>query len=277
MDALPMTEEQIKAVEMPNNTVQFPAEGTPTLQTIVIPPAVKAEEPAPVAVHKRKAKRKVAPRDEALEVLLADLIRARNSETLGPVRLAAVLRHVGSAAPASKVWLQHEFHLLLKDLIKAKEPKMTRVRQEALVKFLGPQAGTVAPIPQAVTEVSSSATAEESEAMTPAQRQNYAAYMDRQMKERFRKDPQKSADEAAKIIGDAIKARGWGGTGEFTVLVPRTTNMMWLEAACKRAGIRFTAMNYSLMLQNPKISNGTLEKDADRETSLSGGFIVTLS
>lgn len=267
--------EQAPPTTQEQNLVGFTLEGGELGETqrIVL-------EPEPVTpVHKVKP-----PKDKVIEVLLADLIRGMGSETLGPVRLAAVLRHIGSNASAPKIWLNHEFHILMKDFKKAKTPKLKKVRQASLIQFLQPGQTTGVSVEDARREPSGPQSAEAKEInaqdeaeLTPQQRQNYEAYVDRQRQERFRKDPQKSADEAAQIIKSALAKGGWNGAGEFSVYVPITTNVMWLEAACRRAQIRFSAIRYTVALRNATIGKGTGMGDAERDGKPGKQWQVTLS
>jgi hypothetical protein len=269
-----MMDAETKPEEMPQeNVVLFPS---PAIESIE-----ESGAPASIAEPEAPKKRRI-PKDKVLPVLLADLIKGRKSDTLGPIRLASVIRHIGSNENASKIWMDHAFHILLEDYRAAKSPKIKAVREASLVLFLKPgqtrgmsveTAKAIPQMPQAVTPVET----DETKDMTPQQKENYAAYVDRQRQERFRKDPQKSADDAAAMIKKAIAERGWNGVGEFSCDVPITTNVSWLEAACRRAQIRFSAIRYNIALRNPTINKSTGLAEADRDGKPGNKWQVTLS
>jgi hypothetical protein len=209
--------------------------------------------------------------DHTLHILLDDLVKARKSPELGPIRLQAFLDYAekksgGPFEPVVRmVQLQQEPLKSTAKRLKAQRaqfvadnaallaaepeapPKRTKPKKKAEFK----------PLLQVKEEALPGGFMGEDDAAEAAVAPKFVGYLEQQRA--LRPDPIASLKQAADIVEAAIKENRWDGQGQMQVLLPKRMVVSGLEAILKDRRVPFTKLIVSLPPKNAEISAKTFQ------------------
>ncbi len=211
--------------------------------------------------------------DFRFRTLLRDLVRNRNDDTLGPMRLQAMLDYAGGGRQGSTVpnlpaivkagfnaWAGEPVSLSQEN---RREPQIERATTatEEQARLNGFQLDEPEAIPESLTEA--------------------VGYVDAQRK--LRRNPNEQLAKAADLIEAAIARGGWDATGVMQVALPKGMAVSGLEAFLRtERRVAFTKLTVSMPPKGMKMdANGALDlKSAGAVSGAAGekaaGWVVVL-
>lgn len=198
--------------------------------------------------------------DHTLHILLDDLVKARKSQELGPIRLQAFLDYAekksGQTAPAYARSGQRRLQEVLVEAnenaaLLAAEPEVAPKRRTPKKK------AAFKPLLQVKDEPLPGGFMGEDDAAEAAVAPKFVGYLEQQRA--LRPDPIASLKQAADIVEAAIKENRWDGQGQMQVLLPKRMVVSGLEAILKDRRVPFTKLIVSLPPKNVEISAKTFQ------------------
>ena len=231
--------------------------------------------------------------DHTFRVLLDDLFRARKDNSLGPIRLHAILDYaqrnadvppvsafnpprqkadpwptpdpallppIASSSPAAGFLLEEDEALAPAIPVMPPAPKPKRKYQ----RHAKPE---IEPVPEPKAKGRRKKT---SEPKAPP-----ISYLEARRAER--KDPHASLKAAADLVQEAIKAGRWGADGSMMVNIPRTYVVAGLEAILKERRVPFSSLTVSLPPKQQKIDINSASAKSGAIGERTDGWAVILT
>ena len=203
--------------------------------------------------------------DHTFRVLLDDLFRARKDNSLGPIRLQAIMdyaeRMAGvegpSAQPLTARTMAPGFVLDDDDSSEEATPPI-------------PPRSAPSSLPSAKSKKPSASSHQKEPIAAPPK-----SYLEARRAER--KDPNASLREAADLVQEAIKAGRWDASGTMVVNIPRTYVVAGLEAILKERRVPFSSLTVSLPPKQQKIDIESASARSGSAGERTGGWAIVLT
>ncbi len=225
--------------------------------------------------------------DHTLHILLDDLVKARKSPDLGPIRLQAFLDYAekksvepGRREMLSPVMAQADDSVIRQRRLAIEVPRSyaETVNLPAQAALPEDQAALIQAVPEAPKKKRGRPKGAPKPPKTPKPKAGFAIAEDNAKPEDLRhyladrmaerKDPQATLKEAADIVEAALKQGNWSAEGTMSIPIPRGLVVSGLGAILKHRKVNFTDLVVSMPPANTHIpvkSYAGLNPDSDEK------------
>lgn len=229
--------------------------------------------------------------DHTFRVLLDDLFRARKDNSLGPIRLHAILDYAQRNSDVPPV---SAFNPLLQKVdpwptpdpaLASSAPTAGFLLEDSEDEALAPPIPVMPPSPKPKRKYQRHAKPEIEPVPEPkakGRRKKTSepnappiSYLEARRAER--KDPHASLKAAADLVQEAIKAGRWGADGSMMVNIPRTYVVAGLEAILKERRVPFSSLTVSLPPKQQKIDINSASAKSGAIGERTDGWAVILT